>query len=825
MKTARAARGLALLPALLAATAGLAIALHHPLGPVLVPALFIGAAVAAARWPRAWLVVLPAALPLIGLAPWSGWLVFEEVDLLVLAAAAGGYAAGAPRASQPWRGSIAVTLVVALYTLGLALSVARGVADAGGFGFGWFQGYHEPLNSLRLAKPLLLALLLLPLWRAAWAEAPQQAASRLSLGLVLGLLGVALAAAWERLAYTGLLNFSTDYRTSALFWEMHVGGAAIDGYLALTLPFALRELLVAGSRRRWLLAALATLLGSYAALTTFSRALYLALPLACGLLWWLQLAQRRRLAPPHQPPAPAWRTGLLVVAGYAAAAAWLFPATGYRGLLALLGAVAVLLALPGRLRGLSARDWALGAVIGAALGCAAWAATWVLSKGAYIAYALAGAVALAALVASGKRQTRRAPATLAFAGFVAMLVGLVLVARHWGTAAGFARAWPVAALLLGTALVASLRSRPAWPDALRWQASLLGLMVVASALIGVFAGGATMSERFAEDRGRLGGRLDNWRLGLGLLDAPLDWAFGRGVGRFPAHYALAATGSERRPGDWRLGQDEAGNSHLVLSAGTHPLGWLELLRVTQRIAAPSAPLMLTLDVRAAQPVTLQFEVCEKHLLYSEACLRASLGVRSQAAAWQTLQVPLTGRTPTRGAWYAPRLIVFSVAVANQGGRAQIDNLRLADATGRDLLANGSFDDGLARWFFTSDGHHQPWHIESIVMTTLFDQGLIGVVLLLALIAGGLWRTVLGSGRNHPLAPALAAGLVGFCVVGLFSSVTDVPRVALLFYGLLLLALGLRREPTPSGLQAPPPAGKLDALDPGRPGPPTSKEHS
>ena len=47
---------------------------------------------------------------------------------------------------------------------------------------------------------------------------------------MLGLAGAALATVWERTAFTGLLNFSSDYRATALFWEMHVGGTALDGF-------------------------------------------------------------------------------------------------------------------------------------------------------------------------------------------------------------------------------------------------------------------------------------------------------------------------------------------------------------------------------------------------------------------------------------------------------------------------------------------------------------------------------------------------------------------------------------------------------------------
>ncbi len=74
------------------------------------------------------------------------------------------------------------------------------------------------------------------------------------------------------------------------------------------------------------------------------------------------------------------------------------------------------------------------------------------------------------------------------------------------------------------------------------------------------------------------------------------------------------------------------------------------------------------------------------------------------------------------------------------------------------------------------------------MNVMFDQGIAGLALWGLLVAGAVWRITLGSARNHPLAPALAASLVGFAVVGLFDSLLDVPRVAWLFYLLVLIAL-------------------------------------
>ena len=86
------------------------------------------------------------------------------------------------------------------------------------------------------------------------------------------------------------------------------------------------------------------------------------------------------------------------------------------------------------------------------------------------------------------------------------------------------------------------------------------------------------------------------------------------------------------------------------------------------------------------------------------------------------------------------------------------------------------------------------------MNVLFEQGMVGLVIWGALLAGALWRVSLGSARQNPLAPALAAGLISFMVVGLFDSLLDVPRLAWLFYLLVLIALTL--PPRQSGSPRP-----------------------
>ena len=90
------------------------ISLKHPLGGAFALVCFAGM-VAATFWhPTIFLTALLALVPVIGFAPWSGWLTFEELDLVLLAFAAGGYARWAmnvrEREDWRWPGTVAFAL-------------------------------------------------------------------------------------------------------------------------------------------------------------------------------------------------------------------------------------------------------------------------------------------------------------------------------------------------------------------------------------------------------------------------------------------------------------------------------------------------------------------------------------------------------------------------------------------------------------------------------------------------------------------------------------------------------------------------------------------
>jgi O-antigen ligase len=302
--------------ALSALAAATALAVHHPAWPLAATLALAAWLCAAMRYPTAWLLVVPAVLPMANLSPWTGWIVFDEFDIVVLAAVAAGHArlalARSPR-FMPGRGAATLTLSAA--ALGI-YALARGFEGAGpGPSFDGFAGYAEPLNGVRVLKPLLLALAIWPMVQQAVQSSPERALRRFAAGLAIGLAIVVGAAAWERAVYPGFADFGARYRTTALFWEMHVGGAALDAYLAMTVPLLAWWLLRARSWPAWTAAAALALLTEYVCLTTFSRGVYLAVPASLIVLGaWL-----RRRPPPSGAALPrpvsrrAWLLGAVLL--------------------------------------------------------------------------------------------------------------------------------------------------------------------------------------------------------------------------------------------------------------------------------------------------------------------------------------------------------------------------------------------------------------------------------------------------------------------------------------------------------------------------------
>lgn len=630
-------------------SAGAALAWHHPLWPIAASLLFGLWCLLAAWRPGLWLFVVPACLPFLNFSPWTGWLVFEEFDILLLGALVGSYSrlACSSRVGTGIRTSGFLLALTALLGGSGLLSLYRGFSDADGFAFDWFAEYADALNSLRVFKSLGFALLFMPLLQQEIGSSRTLASQRLASGMVAGMTVVTLAVLWERAAFPGLLDFSTHYRTVAFFWEMHVGGAAIDGYLALTTPFVAWAVISASRPVSWTAAAALALLAGYACLTTFARGVYLAV------------------------------SGPLVL-----------------------------------------------------LGVLLWTQKYDFNARAYF----------------GSVWRRYRP-------------------EGWRTKAG---------LLLMLALVAEVAA--------------------------VMNGGSFMRARLASSDRDLGSRAAHWRHGLALLESPGDWLLGKGLGRLPANYANHVSQGEFS-GDLKLHDEQDPIPRVNAFVAVRGPGTMDelggLFALTQRVPTLWAGRhRVSLNVRVQKETDVYLALCERHLLFDGNCQAAFIRVLPLKTSWQTLVLPLQGPALGGGPWYAPRLGVFSLSVVNAGGFADFDNVRLIGPHGQELLGNGNFSQGLAHWLPAAQRYFLPWHIDNLYLEVLIERGVAGLLLLAALMACALWHLVFGRARSRALSPYLAASLCAALLIGLVSSVMDVPRVAFLLYLLTLFSIQTVQETHP-----------------------------
>jgi hypothetical protein len=285
--------------------AALGLSTQHPVVPMAVSVGLLLTAVLVGWRPEAMWFLLPAFLPVASFAPWTGWTLIDESDLLVMACLAGGFVRWALNSgSRTSAASRPVARVfVALWCL-LAATLAWGAwLGLGDAGASWstllqdeaalYAGHDSAWNTLRVAKSLVWGLLLGTLM---WAHSPAlKPAAWVARGMVAGLALVCLVVLWERRVYAGLLDFSLPYRTTAWFWEMHVGGGAIDAYLAMALPFAFWAVWTAPTALRWAAANALVVISVYTVLTTYSRGVYLAVLIS--LVFFAVSAWRLKLAP------------------------------------------------------------------------------------------------------------------------------------------------------------------------------------------------------------------------------------------------------------------------------------------------------------------------------------------------------------------------------------------------------------------------------------------------------------------------------------------------------------------------------------------------
>lgn len=745
--SARVLTRLAALP--IAGTVGYGLFLY-PFAQVLLGLALLAHALVGLWRPQLMLVLLPLWLTLVNLAPWSGSVFLEDYDLVMGATLAvflarGLYAFNIRLTALEW-------LFLILLTLSYSISFARGFLPFPGFDYAELANYRSHWNAARIAKGFFWSLLLLPAVVALFRWRFEASRSALVWGLALSGGAIGIVAMWERGVFevlagnpnrysliNTLFDFTTPYRITGLFSEMHTGGETIDGFIALVWPFGLLAASRARSIPGRILGGLCAAGALYAAMATFSRVSYLAV--AVGALTGLFiLFKAGREANPDRPPM-----------GHG----------GYPDSLA----VIPLLALAG-----------YGYTQGGGYVLASTMLSWLM------------AFAMTAFVFSTRRPPWLArllwlalpPLTAASAvGSAQGMLTSKWVVNTPGFAWGTGGALAIASVAIGTLMGRRLASR------LNWRATLAGgaMLVLGAAIVTPAVLGTRMAARTESSIQDMGVRLNHWYHALSMMRPDIStMLLGMGVGRFPETYFWDAT---EPMSSFRIAKDAGtGNRFLTLGGGEDQV-------FTQRVSLPPLEdFTLSMDVRAkGEPFTLGARILRRHIVVPSAwnprTVNLDQRVGDTAGQWVRLSIPfnsgvlgdgvIPGRHPLQLALAIPRNTLMDV-----------DNVSIRDGRGQEYLANGDFSRGAMRWFPYYDFNHLPWHVKNLWINLYFDQGVLGVVA----FAGFLFTVTLAGARRAMRGDhwgvALVTSMTGILSVGLFGSMLDMPRITFICYFMLLV---------------------------------------
>lgn len=242
--------------------------------------------------------IIPAALPVFDLAPWSGRFFLDEFDALLLVCLAVAHSRlpdqmPTPTGHRP-RTDFVFKLVGGLVAVSFAISSVLGMLP-----FQWpdanaFNNYFSPYNALRIVKGAAWAYLIYAVARR-FAATGFDVRPAFAWGMTIGLAGTVAVILWERAAFVGLWDFASDYRATGPFSVIHIGGAYIECFLAAATPFLMMLML----EKRHVLARFAGLLlllaTTYALMVTFSRNGYMAFAIAVVISLLTALRHTKRL--------------------------------------------------------------------------------------------------------------------------------------------------------------------------------------------------------------------------------------------------------------------------------------------------------------------------------------------------------------------------------------------------------------------------------------------------------------------------------------------------------------------------------------------------
>ena len=307
------------------------------------------------------------------------------------------------------------------------------------------------------------------------------------------------------------------------------------------------------------------------------------------------------------------------------------------------------------------------------------------------------------------------------------------------------------------------------------------LMLVGVLMAAAFSG-ARINIRAETSASDLNTRLEHWQ---GIVESgrwsPADIALGHGLGTMPTNYALSGKGELDRIGTFEINPQ---TGVLTVIPGSD-------LMLTQRTPLDSnGAYLFEITYSANEEVKVAAALCRRNMIifefWAHGCGNIVRRTLPSTNAGER-KIYLMGLTATKDTFFGlPGALTMKTTAGNVP--ITIESISLVNADGEQLLKNNSFDDGGDFWFFYYDFEHLVWHIKNLYLSFAYQFGVIGALLIGALIMSA---AIAFSSKNQLLslpAAIFSAFLAGQFAFGLFGDPLDSSRTNMWFFFLLFGAL-------------------------------------
>lgn len=694
--------------------------------------------------PQTWLLLFPLFCITINLAPWTGRFLFNEWDLFVTCIIISPLIKyGLSRQPIYWPRKL-VTLFVMLVLVGLY------PVDFVNF-FNAPHGNPYLSNDLRLyiIKGVVASWFLSLLLLTEFTHQPIRTIRFLIFGAWLASIAAFLIVLWERqtlgilfnsndIYYIGnsFLNFSTSYRAVGLLTDMHTGGESIDGWYLMLIPINLLGIMYFKNKVLKLLSFLALNMVFYAVLVGFTRATYAATAL-CILTFALLYLYQKKKQNNGSLQYPFSTLMLLSYLTLPASTYLAYSVSGFSALLSLTFALFAILAIQNFKRQLGLSYWGIAIII--------------LITTLYIN--------LDGLIDSQWIE----PTTLNFT--LATTAGLTIFIAAIGSHLTVKKVVPH--IYANT------------------------VIIMLSAAVFLIFSGSRMQARMENVSTDLNTRLQHWS----EVKNSSDWSYfdillGNGTGSFPLNYLTYNPSLLNTVGSFTLSSTNLENPVLQFGSGRD-------LVIGQRVELQeNQDYRLNINAKSQQDFEISVGFCQRNLLIFDRWETKCTGSRvkiNKSEQMQTYKVSFSAdklKVPS-GIFKLPTLLMLQYKKGN--GIVEIGSMALYDQQNKKVNRNVDFKESLDYWFFYQDFEHLAWHIKNIYLSSFYQTGLIGCLLLFVMMFH-LVQKNRGAESEHDTAllTAVSAVIIAFLTFGFFGDPLDSPRVNSFFYMLLFTAISLKK---------------------------------